>query len=190
LVIAKALKCNDIYGVDISPEAVRLAREKGVKAYQLDVEENDLQFNDMFFDVVYCGELIEHVFNPDKVIRDIYRVLKNGGLAIITTPNLACWYNRIAMLLGYQPFHYSATIENYDVGCFPLLRKGSVSGRAHIRTMTYKAFKELLRRHGFKIVSMKGAGTATGTHTLDQLNRLISRFPSLASYLIALVEKP
>jgi 2-polyprenyl-3-methyl-5-hydroxy-6-metoxy-1,4-benzoquinol methylase len=96
--------------------------------------------NDMFFGVVYCGELIEHVFNPDKVIRDIYRVLKNGGLAIITTPNLACWYNRIAMLLGYQPFHYSATLENFDASCFPLLRKGSVSGRAHIRTMTYKAF--------------------------------------------------
>jgi methylase of polypeptide subunit release factors len=44
LVIAKALKCNDIYGVDISPEAVRLASEKDVKAYQLDVEENDLSF--------------------------------------------------------------------------------------------------------------------------------------------------
>jgi SAM-dependent methyltransferase len=29
--------------------------------------------------------LIENVFNPDKVIRDIYRVLKNGGVALITT---------------------------------------------------------------------------------------------------------
>ena len=44
-------------------------------------------FNDNFFDVVVCFEVIEHVENRHKFLNQISRVLKKSGLIIISTPN-------------------------------------------------------------------------------------------------------
>lgn len=40
-----------------------------------------------YFDVVFCGETIEHLDQPELLFQDAYRVLKIGGKLIITTPN-------------------------------------------------------------------------------------------------------
>lgn len=75
-----SLNNNEVCGVDISYKAVSLAREKGLEAYQLDIETSNLeQFEDQFFDVVYSSELIEHIMNTDQFLQKIRRVLKPGG---------------------------------------------------------------------------------------------------------------
>lgn len=49
----------------------------------------DLPFEKHFFDSVFCGEVIEHVFNPREVLREINRVLKEDGILLLTVP--FCW---------------------------------------------------------------------------------------------------
>ena len=46
----------------------------------------DLRFNDAIFDSVLCTQVLEHVFEHDKMIQEIYRVLKPGGNIILTVP--------------------------------------------------------------------------------------------------------
>ena len=38
------------------------------------------------FDSIFCSEVLEHVFNPDEVLRELHRVLKVGGKILITCP--------------------------------------------------------------------------------------------------------
>lgn len=57
-----------------------------------------IPFLDQAFDVVLCTEVLEHVANPEEMIREIYRVLKNGGTGIVTIP----WSARF----HYQPHDY------------------------------------------------------------------------------------
>lgn len=45
-----------------------------------------LPFKDDAFDCVKCTELLEHVENPDKVIKEIPRVLKSSGVLILSMP--------------------------------------------------------------------------------------------------------
>lgn len=45
------------------------------------------------FDTVFCTQVLEHVPEPQKAIDEIYRVLKDGGHAIITIPHLAYLHN-------------------------------------------------------------------------------------------------
>ncbi|MGE5280067.1 MAG: class I SAM-dependent methyltransferase [Deltaproteobacteria bacterium] len=86
-------KCAlEITGVDISEMDVELARRKAaffeVSRCRFEVADGcRLPFPDASFDVVTALEIIEHVARPPELLREIYRVLKPGGAAVLTTPN-------------------------------------------------------------------------------------------------------
>lgn len=50
--------------------------------------ENSIPIDDNSIDFLYIGEVIEHLYNPDFLIKKSFKILKSGGLLIITTPNL------------------------------------------------------------------------------------------------------
>ncbi len=45
-----------------------------------------IPFPDNHFDNVFCSEVMEHVFNPDESLREMFRVLKPGGKLLLTCP--------------------------------------------------------------------------------------------------------
>src|SRR6185369_10631714 len=60
-------------------------------------------------DIVHAAEVIEHLVNPDLLLTEAARVLRPGGHAVITTPNLHAWYNRVIFLAGIQPVFYETS---------------------------------------------------------------------------------
>lgn len=54
------------------------------------------------FDAVLGVEVIEHVENPWQYLRDLQRLVKPGGIIIISTPNITSWYSRMVFLLTGQ----------------------------------------------------------------------------------------
>lgn len=46
-----------------------------------------LPFDNNYFDAVYLGEVLEHVWDPKKLLEEVYRILKKDGVIIIDTPN-------------------------------------------------------------------------------------------------------
>lgn len=75
----------EVYGIDPSSEAIKLAQSKGLKsAIQASIEK--IPFPDNYFGVVFCVDVLEHVKNDVKALKEMYRVLKPGGIAILNTP--------------------------------------------------------------------------------------------------------
>lgn len=67
----------------------------------LNIETENLPFQNNFFDLVIFSEILEHLLhNPIPVLKELKRVLKNSGSLLITTPNVACLKNRLHLLLG------------------------------------------------------------------------------------------
>ncbi len=56
-----------------------------------DVEHQKLPFSNGFFDEVYSENLFEHLKNPNKVLREMYRVLKKNGKLVVITDNASFW---------------------------------------------------------------------------------------------------
>lgn len=84
-----AHQAQSVLGVDRSPEAVEYARahypEKNLtyavdNAMQLSLEDNS-------FDVVISLETIEHLVEPEEFIKEVKRVLRPGGIFVVSTPN-------------------------------------------------------------------------------------------------------
>lgn len=88
-----AKDCKLVIGVDFSVSALLSARklmeENGVKNYLLiHADINRLPFADNQIDLIYGGGVIEHFDSTERVVRELYRVLRKGGVSFNTVPYL------------------------------------------------------------------------------------------------------
>ncbi len=174
-------------GLDASPRAIERAREICDEAYVADFDKLPLPLRDGHVDGVFAGEVIEHVFRTEEFLEELARVTAPGGFLVLTTPNLACWINRLSLLVGWQPFFTEVGVRPGSNG--NPLRQKDLLPAGHIRVMTARSLRDLLERCGWSVVKICGAGVMTrpGVRQVDEtVSRLL---PSFASDLIAYCRK-
>jgi methionine biosynthesis protein MetW len=163
--------CNavEVYGVDEDSDSITLAKEKGIKACILDVDNSPYPFPNDYFDAVFAGEVLEHLTDPDHFFEEIHRILRKKGTFVITTPNFAAWYNRIALALAFQPFSLDNSWRHANAGKMLSFRrdktfadglKGEIKSAApnmrHEKLYTRRALKAILKLYDFHIVQCAG----------------------------------
>ena len=131
----------DVYGIEAHNDACDKASKKGLKVTKKDIEEG-LPYAESFFDCVIAAEIIEHLYDTDKFLDEIKRLLKPSGLIIVTVPNIACFINRINILIGKYPRYCE-----YQAG----------TAGGHIRVYNKQAILKQLIEHNFKIRRCCGA---------------------------------
>jgi SAM-dependent methyltransferase len=172
--------------VDVSDVAVETCRRRGFDAYRVDINDSSLPFTDESFDAVYLGEVIEHLTQPDRALRDIWRILRPKGHLVLSTPNLACLPNRFLLAIGLQPL-FSEVSEEVVLGrgSKALGQGGAPVG--HLRLYTRRGLVETLQLHAFQPVAVRGA--AFSVDRLGAIQRVVSIVPSLAMILVVLARK-
>jgi len=75
----------DAYGVDMSPVAVDFCHQRGLSNV-MQTDGVSLPFPDATFDAVFALDVIEHIDDDTAAVREMKRVLKPGGVAIIFVP--------------------------------------------------------------------------------------------------------
>jgi 2-polyprenyl-3-methyl-5-hydroxy-6-metoxy-1,4-benzoquinol methylase len=79
---------KDIHGLDMRTTEFKKNVTKG--------DAENMPFRAGTFDTIIGGELMEHLKNPDRFLAESFRVLRKGGIIILTTPNRDAWLNLIA----------------------------------------------------------------------------------------------
>lgn len=85
-----------VYGVDINCNAIKYAKGKHIKNSTFIVADaQNLPFKSGYFDAVVCCEVIEHLHNPEFMIDEVSRVLKENGRVCVFTPNSRSFWSII-----------------------------------------------------------------------------------------------
>jgi 2-polyprenyl-3-methyl-5-hydroxy-6-metoxy-1,4-benzoquinol methylase len=124
-----------VEGVEREPALVEAARARGISVRRADFDQEPLPWDQETFDAAVAGEVIEHVIDTDHLLGELARILRPGGVLVVTTPNLASLENRIRLLLGRYPVWM-------DCG---------VQGTGHLRYYTPRVLRRQLENHGFRV---------------------------------------
>jgi 2-polyprenyl-3-methyl-5-hydroxy-6-metoxy-1,4-benzoquinol methylase len=132
----------DVYGIELSKWAYKKARKVTPNIYNKTLDK--CKFKDNFFDVITMWDLIEHLTNPDKEIKETNKILKKDGLLVITTPNINCFFSRITG------------------------RKWWNILRMHLFYFSPETITKLLQKNGFRIIKIESySRTITLKYAID-----------------------
>jgi SAM-dependent methyltransferase len=95
--VAEAWPGAALYGVDFAASRLRTAAAGvpgGARLVDADLRTR-LPFRDRVFDLVFCTEVLEHLPDPRRALRELRRVLAPGGRLALSVPNAT----------GFAPFH-------------------------------------------------------------------------------------
>lgn len=156
-----APKQAHLMGIDQNADAVAAACKVGVDALAGNLEEK-WPLEDGSVDVVCSNQVIEHMLDTDHFVSEVLRVLRPGGVAVVSTENLASWHNISALAFGWQPFSLAnvSTVKAAIGNPLSNLRDGEqlAAGWQHVRVFAYRGLLELFEIHGFVDVKVSGAG--------------------------------
>ena len=102
----------EVYGLDFSSVAVRKAKETGINAIECNVDKDGLPFEDNYFDIVWAGDVIEHVFDPIFLLSEIGRLVKSKGKIFISVPNEVNLMRRISLFVTGKSHQSDIYIDN------------------------------------------------------------------------------
>jgi SAM-dependent methyltransferase len=139
----------EVVALDASAEAVRRARERhpGLDFRVADCEAA-LPLPDASFDLVWAGETIEHVADTAACLSELRRVLRSGGVLLLSTPDHGP-LTRLRTGLSRRAFE-----RRFD------------PRSEHLRFYTRRALYDLLAAFRFAEVEVRGAGGVPGARAL------------------------
>jgi SAM-dependent methyltransferase len=175
--VAKETGDHHVIGVDWSTRALTLAREYGFSLISAGIDPPGLPLGSGTMDIVIMSELIEHLVDTDAALAEVRRVLKPGGTLLLSTPNLAAWYNRALLVLGVQPIFSEVSLRGIHG------RPGKLVV-GHLRVFTRRALVELLAANGFGRIEVSGARYHDVPRPLRPLDRAFCAWPAAASILL------
>lgn len=159
-------------GIDLSPQMIRSARRHangGHLRFRVDDAEKLRTIGARSIDKVIAVGVLEHVLHPERVIREMRRVLRPGGRAVILTLNGQWWWYRLADRLGVPTRHLSTD-----------RRPDPSSAR---RALRIRGFETEIRYWRFVPEGDLPPALGRLCHGLESLGRLVNA-PTLRSGLV------
>ncbi len=129
---------NQVLGLDIDQNALNEAAKLGIETKIVDLNGDWSELGNREFDVVVAGEVLEHLYYPEKVAGRAAKHLKVGGKFVGSVPNAFSLKNRLRYLMGSK-------------------RYTPLSDPTHITQFNARELETILNKH-FQHVEIRGLG--------------------------------
>ena len=188
LLMTAALAALDfkVSALDLSTGEIRdgAIGDLGLDVMRCDVETEVVPFADATFDVVLFNELFEHLrINPVFTMREVHRVLKPGGVLLLSTPNLRSFRGIRNLIVRNQGHAVSAGVyRQYE-------KLETLGHMGHVREYTTREVSDLLTRIGFRVEKIIYRG-GHGRGVVGLAERLAPSMRPFFTVLAARVDAP
>jgi glycosyltransferase involved in cell wall biosynthesis/GT2 family glycosyltransferase/tetratricopeptide (TPR) repeat protein/2-polyprenyl-3-methyl-5-hydroxy-6-metoxy-1,4-benzoquinol methylase len=143
----------EVVGVEFNPEAADLARAKLSAVICADIEATEyLPFPAEEFDCIVCGDVLEHLRDPEAVLLRLLSYLKPGGALVCSIPNVR---------------HQSVILGLVANGRWRYEDEGLLD-RTHLRFFTLAEIREILDRLGLEVEELQ-ASQSPPLQAMDKL---------------------
>lgn len=180
--LGQILNAKQTWGIDIVTERLNKAKKNGVRVVKHDISKK-FPFKANTFDVIHANQVIEHLWNSDLFLSEVYRVLKPGGYAIISTENASSWCNISASIMGWQIFSLTnISARKRGIGNpFALHRGGELEYPSwfHIRIYNIRGLIEYAQAFHFNVEEVRGAGYFPLPSFIGNLDKTHAHFITL-----------
>ncbi len=126
-----------VAGCDINEKALKIAQKRLNKTFLTDLDEPDTFLKKSLsgkFDFIVAADVLEHLKDPNKILRTIPQFMDKNSRLMVSLPNIALWVIRLKFLLG--KFEYEKT---------------GILDETHLHFFTKKTAEKLLATNGFII---------------------------------------
>lgn len=173
----------ELFGIECHPANIEQALGRGIQVASLDLEREELPFEDGSFDVVVANQILEHTKEIFFIVSELARVTTEGGTLIIGVPNLASLHNRVALAAGLQPPairvlgpHVRGFTRN---GLAEFVEAGTAFALSEVRGANFYPFPSPISRWLARLIPSLAVGSFYQLHR----TRAVDRFPELLSEL-------
>jgi ubiquinone/menaquinone biosynthesis C-methylase UbiE len=182
--VACRARVAEAYGIDCAYDRIEDATDRGVIVTKSDLNA-PLPYKSCFFNIVHADQIIEHLINVDLFLKEVKRVLRPDGYAILSINNLASWHSRFSLALGMEavPVPVSNEAKIAVASEPPQAMHHPSQSDSRMLVFSFQGLAELCHYHGFWIERL----TFAGYYPLPpQLPRLTCKLDTVhAAFLIA-----
>jgi 2-polyprenyl-3-methyl-5-hydroxy-6-metoxy-1,4-benzoquinol methylase len=165
-----------VVGIEADPVAAEEARAVCEEVLVGDVESLELAFPPQSFDLVLCGDLLEHLRDPGAFLERTRPLLRPAGRLVLTTPNVANWAMRLGLLAGRWRYTDRGILD-----------------RTHVHLFTRRTLVETLERAGYRIGTFDFTVPVpvVGAPAVERAAHAVGRLrPSLFAYQFVVAATP
>ena len=127
----------EVTGIEIVPEMAEKARANLDNVISADVEKLDLPFGEEYFDCIIYGDVLEHLVDPWKILKQHCKFLQKGGYVVMSIPNIA--HYRTLKMLCRKEWNYTDT---------------GILDNTHLRFFALNNIKSMISDAGLEIIRM------------------------------------
>ena len=171
-----------IMGLDINPSRGKeFIKKNNILINGCDIEKEKIPFRDNTFDLIIFNEIFEHLrINPIFTLMEINRVLREGGIMILTTPNLYS-LRRIFHFLNGEGFN-----NPYE----EFFKLQMIGHMGHIREYSTVEIKQFLENTGFRVINVYYKSYSCKSLGLFIFPQVIYKFfPKFKPYQVVICKK-
>jgi SAM-dependent methyltransferase len=129
-----------VVGIEISAEARAEAARRLDEVLDVDIEDEaalGAALGSRRFELVLCGDVLEHTRDPAAVLRRLAALLEPDGRVVVSLPNVAAWTVRAKLLAGRFEYQDSGILD-----------------RTHLRFFTERSARALVADAGLEVLSV------------------------------------